>query len=130
MPSGCVSSHPPKSSSSANRIRHSRPGLYRSAAVVASAAWTSSGHGRLTTAAALGAAIVRSQFEWLDLPDDAAWAVDPADVRSIARGLGNACDAAIRFDKRVEVAAELARRRLQSAAGAIVAAYAKIVQAV
>lgn len=105
-------------------------GLYRTAAVVASAAWLPSGHARLMTAAALGAAVVRSQFEWLDLPDDTVWTVDPADVRSVARGLGNACDAAIRFDKRVAETAEFARQRLQSAAGAVITAYAKIVQAV
>jgi hypothetical protein len=104
-------------------------GLYRSAAVVASAAWTSRGHGRLLSAAALGAALVCSQNMWLGLPDDGRWVVDPADVRSVTRGLGGAWDAAARAEASIRTTADLARKHVQTAAAAIVAAYAKIVQA-
>jgi hypothetical protein len=104
-------------------------GLYRSAAVVASAAWTSRGHGRLLTAAALGAALVCSQNIWLGIPDEGRWVVDPADVRSVTRGLGGAWDAAARAETGIRTTAELARKSVQTAASAIVAAYAKIVQA-
>jgi hypothetical protein len=104
-------------------------GLYRSAAVVAGAAWTSRGHGRLLSAAALGAALVCSQNLWLGLPDEGRWLVDPADVRSVTRGLGGAWDAAARAETSIRTTAELARKHVQTAAAAIVAAYAKIVQA-
>jgi hypothetical protein len=82
----------------------------------------------LTTAAALGAAVVCSQARWLELPESDFWTVDPADIRSIARGIGEAWDAATRNDPRIRAAARFARERLGPAAGAIVAAYAQIVQ--
>ena len=103
-------------------------GLYRSAAVVADAAWIGRGHARLATAAAHGAAIVCSRSRWLDLPGSEAWIVDPADVRSIARGIGEAWDRAIRRDETIEKAASFARERLGSAAATVVATYAKIAQ--
>jgi hypothetical protein len=104
-------------------------GLYRCAAVVADAAWTTRGHGRLMTAAAMGAALVCSQRRWLDLPEHGRWTVDPADVRSIARGLGSAWDAAARADVDVRTIADATREHVQTAVAAIIAAYAKIVQA-
>jgi hypothetical protein len=103
--------------------------LYRSAAVIADAAWTTRGHGRLVTAAAMGAALVCSQRRWLDLPEAGRWTVDPADVRSIARGLGSAWDAAARNEVNVRTIADLTRKHAQTAAAAIIAAYAKTVQA-
>ncbi len=103
--------------------------LYRSAAVIADAAWTARGHARLVTAAALGAAAVVSQTRWVDLPEGGFWTVDPADFRSIARGIGEAWDAAVRGDDRIRETAKFARERLRAAAQGIVAAYAKIVQA-
>lgn len=107
-----------------------RAGLYRAAAVVAGAAWISRGHGRLATASAMGAAIVRSNMTWLDMPDEGQWIVDPANVQSIARGIGGAWDAAVRADPAIRSAADKTRKRVESAAAAIVGAYAKIVQAV
>jgi hypothetical protein len=104
--------------------------LYRAASVIADAAWTTRGHSRIATAAALGAAVVSSQGRWLDLPEGGHWTVDPADVRSIARGIGEAWDAAVRSDPRIGTTAAFARERLRSAAAAIVATYAKIVQAI
>lgn len=104
--------------------------LYRTAAVVADAAWTTRGHGRIATAAAFGAAVVCSQARWIDLPATAGWTVDPADVLSIARGIGDAWDAAIQSDPRIRASAGFARERLSTAAAAILATYAKIVQAV
>jgi hypothetical protein len=104
--------------------------LYRSASVVALAGWTSRGHSRLMTASALGAAIVCSNSMWLDLPPAGRWVVDPANVQNVAQGLGGAWDAAVRGDASIRTTAELARTHLQSAAGAIVSSYAKIVQAV
>jgi hypothetical protein len=105
-------------------------GLYRAAAVIAAASWTARGHGRLLTAAAFGAGVVCGQTTWLDLPEDGHWPVDPADVRSVARGLGLAWDNAYRGEVTVRDTAELVRKRLQTAAGAVITAYAKIVQAV
>jgi hypothetical protein len=104
--------------------------LYRSAAVVADAAWVTAGHGRLMAAAASGAAVVCSANRWIDLPDEGCWRVDPADVLSVARGVGEAWDAAVRSDARIRTAASFARERLATAAAAIVATYAKIVQAI
>jgi len=109
---------------------HAAAALYRAAAVVADAAWMTRGHGRLLAAAASGAAVVTSQARWLDLPEDDHWRVDPADFRSIGRGIGEAWDAAIRSDSRVRSAAAFARERIASAAAGIVATYAKIVQAI
>lgn len=106
------------------------PALYRAAAVVADAAWTTRGHGSLVTAAAFGAALVCSQNRWLALDDAHLWMVDPADVASVARGIGEAWDAAMRSDQRIRTTSEAARERLAPAAAAIVAAYAKIAQAV
>lgn len=106
------------------------PTLYRSAAVVADAAWTTRGHGVLATAAGFGAAVVCSQNRWLDLGEGEIWTVDPADASSVARGLGAAWDAAVHSDPRIKTAAGAARERLGPAAAIIVAAYAKIAQAV
>jgi hypothetical protein len=104
--------------------------LYRSASVVADAAWTSRGHARIATAAALGAAVVCSRNRWIDLPEGGYWSVDPADVASIARGIGEAWDAALRNDPRIAATAAAARDGVRSASAAILASYAKIVQAV
>jgi hypothetical protein len=103
-------------------------GLYRSAAVVADAAWIGRGHARLATAAAHGAAIVCSRSRWLDLPSNDAWLVDPADVRNVARGIGEAWDRSVRRDETIEKAASFARVRLGTAAATVVATYAKIAQ--
>jgi glycosyltransferase involved in cell wall biosynthesis len=103
-------------------------GLYRSAAVVADAAWIARGHGRLATAAAHGVAVVCSRSRWLELPGSEAWIVDPADVRSVSRGIGEAWDSAVRRDAAIEKAASFARERLGSAAATVVATYAKIAQ--
>ena len=103
-------------------------GLYRSAAVVADAAWIARGHARLATAAAHGAAIVCSRSRWLDLPLNEAWVVDPADVRSVSRALGEAWDGAVRRDEAIAKAAAFARERLATAAATVVASYAKMVQ--
>ena len=105
-------------------------GLYRSAAVVADAVWIARGHGRLATAAAHGAAVVCSRSRWLDLPDQENWAVDPADLSSVARGIGQAWDASVRRDETIEKAASFARERLRSAAATVVASYAKIFQGI
>lgn len=105
-------------------------GLYRSAAVVADAAWIARGHSRLATAAAHGAAIVCSRTRWLDLPDQEKWAVDPADLTSVARGIGQAWDGSVRRDEVIEKAASFARERLSSAAATVVASYAKIFQGI
>jgi glycosyltransferase involved in cell wall biosynthesis len=105
-------------------------GLYRAASIVADASWIARGHGRLLTAAALGAGVVCSQNTWLELPDDGFWAVDPADVRSVARGLGVAWDNAYRGEVVVKTTADLARKHVQTAAAGVITAYAKIVQAV
>jgi hypothetical protein len=77
----------------------------------------------------LGAAVVCSSNRWVDLPEIAHLIVDPADVRSIARGIGGAWDAAVRGDVRIQMTARSARERLGTAAAAVVASYAKIVQA-
>ncbi|HEY5350447.1 MAG TPA: hypothetical protein VIJ64_11955, partial [Candidatus Lustribacter sp.] len=105
-------------------------GLYRAASVIAGASWTSRGHGRLATAAALGAAIVCSHGLWLDAPEEGRFAVDPADVRSIARGLGVAWDNAYRADDRIRTTANRVRKHMRTAAAAVVTAYAKMAQSV
>jgi hypothetical protein len=64
------------------------------------------------------------------LPEASFWRVDPADVRSVARGIGEAWDAAVRSDPRIRTAGAFARERLAAAVPAIVATYAKIVQAI
>jgi hypothetical protein len=96
--------------------------------VLADAAWIARGHARLATAAAHGAAIVCSRSRWLDLPESERWTVDPADVRSVARGIGEAWDASVRRDEGIEAAASFARERLASAAATVVATYAKMIQ--
>lgn len=106
------------------------PSLYRAAAVVADAAWTTRGHGALATAAGFGAAIVCSQNRWLDLGAGEIWTVDPADAASVARGMGAAWDAVVHTERRIRTTAGAARERLVPAAAVIVAAYAKIAQAV
>jgi hypothetical protein len=97
---------------------------------MADAAWTARGHARIATAAAFGAAVVCSQARWVDLPEARYWTVDPADVRSVARGLGDAWDASVRGDPYILETACFARELLGSANTAIVAAYAKIAQAI
>jgi hypothetical protein len=103
-------------------------GLYRSAAVVADASWIGRSHSRLATAAALGASVVSSRTRWVDLPGSENRTVDPADVNSIARGIGEAWDNAVNRDASIETVASLARERMATAAASIVASYAKIVQ--
>ena len=100
--------------------------LYRSASVIADAAWTARGHARLVTAAAMGAAVVTSAMRWTTLPEGHLWTVDPGDMGSIARGLGEAWDASVRSDSRLQSSARFARERLTSAAAVIVGTYAKI----
>jgi hypothetical protein len=108
--------------------------LYRAATVVADAAWLPRGHSRLLTAAACGAAIVVSQMRWLDLGDVERWTVDPADAVSVARGIGEAWDAAVRRDPEkpssIQATARFSSERLLTSCAAIVACYAKIVQTV
>ena len=103
-------------------------GLYRSAAVIADASWIGRGHSRLATAAALGASVVSSRARWVDLLGNESRTVDPADLNSIARGIGEAWDNAINREESIEAAASFARERMAAAAASIVAAYAKIVQ--
>jgi hypothetical protein len=103
--------------------------LYRSASVVADAAWTARGHSRLLSAAAMGAAVVTSAMRWTTLPDGQFWIVDPGDLGSIARGLGEAWDASVRSDARLQSSARFAGERLTSSAAAVVGTYAKIVLA-
>ena len=100
--------------------------LYGTAAVVADAAWIPRGHGRLMTASAAGAAVVVSTARWLDLFLQGRWCVDPANVVSVARGIGEALDAAARNDAVVGVAASAAREQFADAAAAVLAGYAKI----
>jgi hypothetical protein len=100
--------------------------LYHSAAVVADAAWVTRGHGRVVQAAAAGAAVVVSANRWVDLPVPARRRVDPADVISVARGIGEALDAAARNGSDIAECAAVARERLGIAGMAILAGYAKI----
>ena len=104
--------------------------LYRSASVIADAAWTTRGHGRLAAAAALGAAVVASQSRWIDLPLPERWIVDPADVTSVARGIGAAWDAAGQRAVEIDLVGAAAAEKLRMAAATIVAAYATIAQRV
>jgi hypothetical protein len=104
--------------------------LYGTATVMADAAWTTRGHGRLLTGAACGAAVVCSLARWIELPAEGRWMVDPGDVASIARGIGEAWDAAVRSDPGVQATASFARDGLRTAAAAMLAAYSQIVQAV
>jgi hypothetical protein len=67
--------------------------LYRSAAIVADVAWMGRGHARIVEAARSGAATVLARTRWADLPIPGQWRVDPADVESVARGIGEAWDA-------------------------------------
>jgi hypothetical protein len=100
--------------------------LYRAAAVVADAAWVPRGHARAATAAAMGTAIVVSKTRWFDVPLPDRWFVDPADAASVARGIGEALDAAARNDASIITAASAARERLALGAMTVVAGYAKI----
>jgi hypothetical protein len=103
-------------------------GLYRTAAVVADASWIGRGHSRLATAAALGASVVSSRNRWVEFPGNEGRTIDPADVNSIARGIGEAWDNAVNRDESIEMVASFARERMATAAATIVASYAKIVQ--
>ncbi len=104
--------------------------LYRSAAVVADAAWVARGHARLVRASAAGAAVVVSANRWVDLPLPDRRRVDPADVISVARGIGEALDAAARNGTDIAECAAVARERLAVAGMTVVAGYAKIVSRV
>jgi hypothetical protein len=104
--------------------------LYRAAAVVVDASWTGRGHGRLATAAAFEAAIVKGAGNWIDLPSTGVWTVDVADAGSIERGVGEALDAALRRDPALQTVAAFTAERSGTAAAAILAAYAKIAQEV
>ncbi len=130
MPSGCASSRRRAVTLIGEPPAEMLASLYRTASVIADAAWTTRGHGRLLTAAAFGAAVVCSNTRWVDLPPAHVWTVDPADKASVMRGLGGAWEASVRADPGISTAGEFARERLRSAAAAIVACYAKIVQAV
>jgi hypothetical protein len=102
--------------------------LYRAATVVVDAAWISRGHGRLATASASGAACVVSSARWADFGTSARWIVDPADVESVARGIGEAWDGSLQRDRIVTDAAAANAERLAVAGIAIVSAYAKMTQ--
>jgi hypothetical protein len=104
--------------------------LIRTAAVVVDAAWVARGHTRLATAAAAGAAIVVSSARWLDLPVPDRWVVDPADVVSVSRGIGDALEAAMRQSETIGRLAAAARERLAIGGMTTVAGYAKIASAV
>jgi hypothetical protein len=104
--------------------------LYRSAAVVADAAWVTRGHARLATAAAAGAAVVSSAARWIDLPLPDRWRVDPADAVSLARGIGEALEAATRKSETIATVAAAARERLTLGGMTTVAGYAKMASAV
>jgi hypothetical protein len=104
--------------------------LYRTAAIVADAAWVTRGHARLATAAAAGAAIVVSSARWLDLPLPERARVDPADTLSVARGIGEALDAATRNRDALATVTAAARERLALGGIRTVAGYAKIASAV
>lgn len=104
--------------------------LYRAASVFIDASWTNRGHGRLVTAAALGAAIVRSSSCWVDFPEQGNWVVDMADAVSIERGIGEAWDAAVRRDEAIASVGLLAREASATAVSVILASYAKIAQEV
>jgi hypothetical protein len=97
---------------------------------VADAAWIGRGHARLANAAAAGAAIVVSASRWLDLPLPERARVDPADTRSIARGMGEALDAATRSSEQLATVVGAARERLALGGMTTVAGYAKIASAV
>ncbi len=115
-------------------IAHPSPGmlgaLYRTAAIVADAAWVTRGHARLASAAGAGAAIVVSSARWLDLPLPDRARVDPADTLSVARGIGEALDAATRSSEALATVTAAARERLALGGIATVAGYAKIASAV
>jgi hypothetical protein len=100
--------------------------LYRSAAIVADAAWVARGHSRLASAAAAGAAVVVSANRWLDLPLPDRWRVDPADRLSVSRGIGEALDAATRSSDSIAAVCAAARERLALGGMTTVAGYAKI----
>jgi hypothetical protein len=104
--------------------------LYRTAAIVADAAWVTRGHARLATAAAAGAAVVVSAARWLDLPLPDRARVDPADMLSVARGIGEALDAATRNRDALATVTAAARERLALGGITTVAGYAKIASAV
>jgi len=67
---------------------------------------------------------------WVELPPDALAVVDPADVESIAIGIGEAWDRATRTYGRAADRSGAIRERLSAAHLAIVAGYAKIAQTV
>jgi hypothetical protein len=104
--------------------------LYRTAAIVADAAWVTRGHARLTLAAAAGAAVVCSAARWLELPLPERWRVDPADIVSVSRGVGDALDAATRRSEAIATVGTAARERLAQAGLLTIAGYAKIASAV
>ena len=103
--------------------------LYRTAAIVADAAWLARGHARVVSAAAAGAAVVVSANRWVDLPLPERARVDPADTRSVARGMGEALDAATRNSEGLATVVAAARERLALGGMTTVAGYAKIASA-
>lgn len=104
--------------------------LYQTAPVIADAAWTTRGHARMTAAAERGAAIVVSRSRWLELPNPERWRVDPANVESVARGIGEAWDSAVSREPEIATVSAAAREALTAAGLAIVAGYAKIARGV
>jgi hypothetical protein len=71
---------------------------------------------------------VSSCTRWVEFPGNEGRTIDPADVNSIARGIGEAWDNAVNRDESIEMVASFARERMATAAATIVASYAKIVQ--
>lgn len=100
--------------------------LYRSAAIVADVAWMGRGHARIVEAARAGSATVLADARWAELPLPAAWRVDPADVNSVARGIGEAWDAVARRDPALGQVQAAAARAAAGAVRTIVSGYAKI----
>ena len=104
--------------------------LLGAAAVVADTSWIRRGQARLATALACGSAVVMSGGDAVDLSVDPRFCVDPADVASIARGVGDAWDVARRATGELRSRAEATRSWIAGAHLAVVACYAKIGQPV
>jgi hypothetical protein len=100
--------------------------LYRGAAIVADVGWMGRGHARIIEAGRCGGAIVLAESRWAELPVPDRWRVDPADVESVARGIGEAWDAVGRRDPVLGEVAEAAAASVLRAVRSIVAGYAKI----
>jgi len=100
--------------------------LYRSAAIVADVGWMGRGHARIVEAARCGGATVVARSRWAELPIPERWRVDPADVESVARGIGEAWDAVAQRDPALAEIAAAATASGLRAVRSIVAGYAKI----